>query len=188
MLQALQSSFIYDRLIISWVDDLPQPEQAAEVVDFMIRFEKVDWAVCGGVYQDKLILSVRCRDRGRAGGRDCSGKWSATWAAPAATTAAPAGASARQHRADRDRGTPGRTPPPVPQGAEDRGRPRPATRPAPRDAREPPVLTFSPAPQLRPPSSFGFRLDSAHPRELTFPFRPPVHPISRCPIEPLAPD
>ena len=59
MLQAMQSSFIYDRLIISWVDDLPQPEQAAEVVDFMIRFEKVEWAVCGGVYQDQLILSVR---------------------------------------------------------------------------------------------------------------------------------
>jgi nanoRNase/pAp phosphatase (c-di-AMP/oligoRNAs hydrolase) len=59
LLQALQSSFIYDRLIISWVDDLPQPEQAAEVVDFMIRFEKVDWAVCGGVSGDKLVLSVR---------------------------------------------------------------------------------------------------------------------------------
>jgi len=59
LLQALQSSFIYDRLIISWVDDLPQPEQAAEVVDFMIRFEKVDWAVCGGVCGNKLVLSVR---------------------------------------------------------------------------------------------------------------------------------
>jgi nanoRNase/pAp phosphatase (c-di-AMP/oligoRNAs hydrolase) len=59
MLQALQSSFIYDRLIISWVDELAQPDHAAEVVDFMIRFEKVDWAVCGGIYQDKLILSVR---------------------------------------------------------------------------------------------------------------------------------
>lgn len=59
LLQALQSSFIYERLIISWVDDLPQPEQAAEVVDFMIRFEQVDWAVCGGVCGDKLILSLR---------------------------------------------------------------------------------------------------------------------------------
>lgn len=68
LLHALQSSFIYDRLIISWVDDLPQPEQAAEVVDFMIRFEKVDWAVCGGVYQDKLILSVRAAiENARAG-------------------------------------------------------------------------------------------------------------------------
>ncbi len=59
ILQALQSSFIYDRLIISWVNELPQPELAAEVVDFLIRFEEVDWAVCAGVFQDKLILSVR---------------------------------------------------------------------------------------------------------------------------------
>jgi nanoRNase/pAp phosphatase (c-di-AMP/oligoRNAs hydrolase) len=59
ILHALQSSFIYDRLIISWVNELPQPELAAEVVDFLIRFEEIDWAVCAGVYQDKLILSVR---------------------------------------------------------------------------------------------------------------------------------
>jgi nanoRNase/pAp phosphatase (c-di-AMP/oligoRNAs hydrolase) len=59
ILQALQSSFIYDRLIISWVNELPQPELAAEVVDFLIRFEEIDWAVCAGVFQDKLVLSVR---------------------------------------------------------------------------------------------------------------------------------
>src|SRR5438270_3079199 len=59
LLQALQSSFIYDRLIISWVNELPQPELAAEVVDMLVRFDEVDWAVCAGVYKDKLILSVR---------------------------------------------------------------------------------------------------------------------------------
>lgn len=58
-LQALQSSFLYDRLVISWVNDLPQPEQAAEVADFLIRFEEVDWAVCAGVFEESLILSVR---------------------------------------------------------------------------------------------------------------------------------
>ena len=58
-LQALQSSFIYDRLVISWVNDLSQPELAAEIADFMIRFEEVDWAVCGGVYGSSLVLSVR---------------------------------------------------------------------------------------------------------------------------------
>ncbi len=46
ILQALQSSFVYDRLIIQyWVNELPQPELAAEVVDFLIRFEEIDWAV-----------------------------------------------------------------------------------------------------------------------------------------------
>ncbi len=59
MLQALQNSFIYDRIIISWVNELPQPEQAAEVVDFLVRFEKVDWALCGGVFRDKMVLSLR---------------------------------------------------------------------------------------------------------------------------------
>jgi nanoRNase/pAp phosphatase (c-di-AMP/oligoRNAs hydrolase) len=85
LLQALQSSFIYDRLIISWINELPQPELAAEVVDFLIRFEEVDWAVCAGVFEDKLILSVRAAvenaqagemlkqvvgNLGRAGGHD----------------------------------------------------------------------------------------------------------------------
>jgi hypothetical protein len=51
----------------------------------MVRFEEVDWAVCGGVYEDQLILSVRSAlsdaksgevlrkvvgDLGRAGGHD----------------------------------------------------------------------------------------------------------------------
>jgi nanoRNase/pAp phosphatase (c-di-AMP/oligoRNAs hydrolase) len=85
LLQALQSSFIYDRLIISWPGELPQPEIAAEVVDFLIRFEEVDWAVCAGAFEDKLVLSVRAAvadanagemlrqvvgKRGRAGGHD----------------------------------------------------------------------------------------------------------------------
>src|SRR6516164_5020223 len=68
ILQALQSSFVYDHLIVSWVNDLPQPERAAEVVDFLIRFEEVDWAVCAGVYQDQLVLSVRTAMRGSAVG------------------------------------------------------------------------------------------------------------------------
>jgi nanoRNase/pAp phosphatase (c-di-AMP/oligoRNAs hydrolase) len=68
VLQALQSSFIYDRLIISWVNELPQPELAAEVCDFMIRFEEVDWAVCAGVHDDKLILSVRTSLHGAEAG------------------------------------------------------------------------------------------------------------------------
>jgi nanoRNase/pAp phosphatase (c-di-AMP/oligoRNAs hydrolase) len=85
VLQAMQNSFIYDRLLISWVNDLPQPELAAEIVDFLIRFQEVDWAVCAGVHEDRLILSVRTTLRnghagemlrqvvgemGRAGGHD----------------------------------------------------------------------------------------------------------------------
>lgn len=68
ILEALQSSFIYDRLIISWVDDMPQPELAAEVCDFMIRYDAVDWAVCAGVCGDKLVISARSALRGAEAG------------------------------------------------------------------------------------------------------------------------
>ncbi len=68
IVQALQSSFVYDQLIISWVNELPQPELAAEVVDFLIRFEEIDWAVCAGVYEDQLVLSVRAAQRGSHAG------------------------------------------------------------------------------------------------------------------------
>ncbi len=68
LLQALQSSFIYDRLIISWVNELPQPELTAEVVDLLIRYAEVDWAVCAGVHGDQLMLSVRTTARGARAG------------------------------------------------------------------------------------------------------------------------
>jgi nanoRNase/pAp phosphatase (c-di-AMP/oligoRNAs hydrolase) len=68
LLQALQNSFIYDRLIISWAGDLPQPELTAEIADFLIRFEEVDWSLCAGIYQEQMVLSVRTTNhRGRAG-------------------------------------------------------------------------------------------------------------------------
>jgi nanoRNase/pAp phosphatase (c-di-AMP/oligoRNAs hydrolase) len=85
LLQGLQNSFIYDRLIISWVNDLAQPELAATVVDYLIRLEDVDWAVCVGVHQDEMVLSMRAAieaaqagvmlrevvgNLGRAGGHD----------------------------------------------------------------------------------------------------------------------
>src|SRR5262245_51402015 len=68
LVQALQSSFIYDRLIISWASDLPHPELAAAVVDFLIRFEEIDWAVCAGVCKDQLVLSVRAAVAGAKAG------------------------------------------------------------------------------------------------------------------------
>jgi nanoRNase/pAp phosphatase (c-di-AMP/oligoRNAs hydrolase) len=62
LLLALQNSFLYDRLIISWAGDLPQPELAAEIADTLIRFEEVDWAFCAGVYLNQFVMSLRSVD------------------------------------------------------------------------------------------------------------------------------
>ncbi len=59
LLQALQSSFIYDGLMISWISDLPTPELAAQVVDYMVRYEDIRFAVCAGVHEERMILSLR---------------------------------------------------------------------------------------------------------------------------------
>jgi nanoRNase/pAp phosphatase (c-di-AMP/oligoRNAs hydrolase) len=68
LLQALQSSFIYDKLLISWINDLPNPELAAQVVDFLVRHDEIQWAVCAGVHNEKMILSVRTNQpRAQAG-------------------------------------------------------------------------------------------------------------------------
>jgi nanoRNase/pAp phosphatase (c-di-AMP/oligoRNAs hydrolase) len=66
--QALRNAQVFDRLVFTWVDPLGQPEQAAEVVDFLIRYENVDWAVCGGVHENKVVLSARAaRANAKAG-------------------------------------------------------------------------------------------------------------------------
>jgi nanoRNase/pAp phosphatase (c-di-AMP/oligoRNAs hydrolase) len=68
--QAMRNAHTYDRLVFTWVDPLGQPEQAAEVVDFLIRYENVDWAVCGGVHGGRLVLSARAaRANAKAGER-----------------------------------------------------------------------------------------------------------------------
>jgi nanoRNase/pAp phosphatase (c-di-AMP/oligoRNAs hydrolase) len=69
LLQALQDTFIYDdRLIVSWADELPQPELAGEIADLLVRLEGIEWSVCAGVYEDRLIISLRtAHARGKAG-------------------------------------------------------------------------------------------------------------------------
>lgn len=59
LLQGLQSSFIYDKLIISWINDLPNPELCSQCVEFLIRHEGIQWAICAGVHDSQMILSLR---------------------------------------------------------------------------------------------------------------------------------
>lgn len=66
--QALATATVHGKLVFAWVDPLGQPEQAAEVVDFLIRYDDVDWAVCGGVIGGKVVLSARAaRANAKAG-------------------------------------------------------------------------------------------------------------------------
>ncbi|MBI2805634.1 MAG: DHH family phosphoesterase [Planctomycetes bacterium] len=59
LLQALQSSFIYDKLLLSWINELANPELCSQCVEFLIRHEGIKWAMCAGIHEDRMVLSVR---------------------------------------------------------------------------------------------------------------------------------
>jgi nanoRNase/pAp phosphatase (c-di-AMP/oligoRNAs hydrolase) len=63
---ALANAFLYDDLVVSWCGTVSQPDIIAEIADFFIRFDQVNWALAVGLFDDRLKLSLRA---GQLGGR-----------------------------------------------------------------------------------------------------------------------
>ena len=64
----LANAFLYDKLIFSWCGEVSQPDIIAEIADFFIRFDQVDWSLAAGVFDRQLKLSLRASQLGgRAG-------------------------------------------------------------------------------------------------------------------------
>ncbi len=63
---ALANAFLYDNLVFSWCGAVSQPDIVAEIADFFIRFDQVDWALSAGVFDGQVKLSLRA---GQLGGR-----------------------------------------------------------------------------------------------------------------------
>jgi nanoRNase/pAp phosphatase (c-di-AMP/oligoRNAs hydrolase) len=63
---ALANAFLYDYLVVSWCGIVTQPDIVAEIADFFIRFDQVNWALAGGVFGGQMKLSLRA---GQLGGR-----------------------------------------------------------------------------------------------------------------------
>ena len=68
---ALANAFLYDKLVVSWCGTVTQPDIVAEIADFFIRFDQVNWSLAAGVFEDQLKLSLR-RPSGRPGRRDAA--------------------------------------------------------------------------------------------------------------------
>ena len=65
---ALANAFIYDKLVVSWCGTVSQPDIIAEIADFFIRFDQVDWSLAAGVFDDKLRLSLSAGSLGARAG------------------------------------------------------------------------------------------------------------------------
>ena len=65
---ALANAFLYDELVVSWCGTVTQPDIIAEIADFFIRFDQVNWSLAAGVFEAQLKLSLRASSLGgRAG-------------------------------------------------------------------------------------------------------------------------
>jgi nanoRNase/pAp phosphatase (c-di-AMP/oligoRNAs hydrolase) len=63
----LQTARIYNGVVISYIGSMDYPDLAAEMADFLLRIEGSQWIICQGVYEDRLILSVRTHYQRGAG-------------------------------------------------------------------------------------------------------------------------
>jgi nanoRNase/pAp phosphatase (c-di-AMP/oligoRNAs hydrolase) len=65
---AIEEAVIYGKVVISDLGDVRYPDMVAEVADFLLRLETVEWAVAMAVYGKFLHVSVRTTDRTRNAG------------------------------------------------------------------------------------------------------------------------
>ena len=60
---AIESAMIYDEAIVSILGDIRYPDMVAEMADFLLRLDEVDWAAAIGRYGDFLYVSLRTTHR-----------------------------------------------------------------------------------------------------------------------------
>jgi nanoRNase/pAp phosphatase (c-di-AMP/oligoRNAs hydrolase) len=56
---ALANAFLYRDVVVSWCGPVTQPDIIAELADFFVRFDQVNWAIAVGLFDGLLKLSVR---------------------------------------------------------------------------------------------------------------------------------
>lgn len=57
--RGIHQATAYRRLMVSHLGPVSSPEQVSEVADFLLTYERVNWAFCTGRYKGKLYLSLR---------------------------------------------------------------------------------------------------------------------------------
>ncbi len=60
--RALERTFIYDDVLICNLGPMDWPDLAAEMADFLLRWEGACWIVCMGLFEEMIVISVRTND------------------------------------------------------------------------------------------------------------------------------
>lgn len=67
--RALERTFIYDEVVVCDLGAMDWPDLAAEMADFLLRWEGARWIICTGLYGDEVVISVRTNDIEASAGR-----------------------------------------------------------------------------------------------------------------------
>ena len=65
---ALANAFLYRDVVVAWCGAVAQPDIVAELADFFVRFDQVEWALAAGVWEGQLKLSARVTHLGGRSG------------------------------------------------------------------------------------------------------------------------
>lgn len=60
---AIESAMIHDRLVVAVLGGIRYPDMVAEMADFLLRLDEVDWAAAIGCYGGFLYVSLRTTHR-----------------------------------------------------------------------------------------------------------------------------
>jgi nanoRNase/pAp phosphatase (c-di-AMP/oligoRNAs hydrolase) len=61
--EAIEHAQIYDNAVVSVLPEVQYPDMVAEVADFLLRLDEVEWACAMGRYKDFLHVSLRTTER-----------------------------------------------------------------------------------------------------------------------------
>ncbi len=59
---ALERTFIYDDVVVCNLGQMDWPDLAAEMADFLLRWEGARWIICMGLFEESIVVSVRTND------------------------------------------------------------------------------------------------------------------------------
>ncbi len=59
MATGLHNAVVYDNALFSHLDEIDSPEKPAVMADFLLRFDKADWALVTAVFNGALVMSLR---------------------------------------------------------------------------------------------------------------------------------
>jgi len=67
--RGLQNARLYSECVVSGIGEINNPDMIGEIADLLLRHEESIWALCYGIYNGKMLLSLRALETKQDAGR-----------------------------------------------------------------------------------------------------------------------